>query len=63
MALTREQVENAAFWDLDVCLDCPGIVQAERGCFCPNCGNAPTLKAEVVVKVLDVVQDGEEGGE
>lgn len=61
MALTREEVEAAAFWELDVCLDCPAIVQSEHGRFCPNCGSSPTLKAETVVKVLDVVKSEEEG--
>lgn len=58
MKLEKDDVVAAAFWDMDVCLDCPAIVNAEEG-VCPACGN-PTIACKTVLKVFDVVEDPEQ---
>lgn len=59
MTIALKDVEAAAFWEMDVCLECESIVQAD-GHFCPNCGKSPTLSAETVARVFEVVEKGED---
>lgn len=62
MKLPRQTVENAAFWDLAVCLDCgnqqarsPGGEDVE----CEQCESANVLPAELVLACADFVEADE----
>ena len=63
MKLAREAVENAAFWDLAVCLDCgnqqarqPGNPEAE----CEECESPRVLPAELILECADALTPDEE---
>jgi predicted Zn-ribbon and HTH transcriptional regulator len=63
MKLPRQTVENAAFWDLAVCLDC-GNQQARAAIGgsseCDECESANVLPAELVLVCADFVEEGDD---
>jgi rRNA maturation endonuclease Nob1 len=58
----QKELEKAAFWEMDICLECAAVVQAEEGHFCPLCNCSPTIKAETALKVVALIEP-EEGEE
>lgn len=57
--MTREGLEEAAFWDRQVCLDCLSFAEAEEG-ECGECGSEDLLAASKVLKLLDAAKENEE---
>lgn len=59
MTLKRNELERAAFWDQDICLEC-GHAQpheAEPAAECVECGGSDLLPAKRILAIADFVED------
>lgn len=61
MTLSRKELEDAAFWEQGVCLDCGAVVPAgvEFEEECPSCGSDAAYSAAFVLRCADFVEEVE----
>lgn len=59
MTLNRKELERAAFWDQDVCLDCGHTQPHDSANFaeCVECGGTDVLPAKRILTIADCVED------
>lgn len=53
--MTNEDLEQAAFWEEGICLDCQTILDSTEG-ECPECGGQ-VLPAATIKKVLSIIEE------
>lgn len=67
MALTLAEIENAAFWDQAICLDCGAVQQpgleTTFGEPCEECGSENCASAHFILKAGAFVKAAEEESE
>ena len=59
MSLTKTELERAAFWDQDVCLDCGQAQPHELATAfeCVECGSDDLLPAKRILQIADFVEN------
>lgn len=62
MPRTRSDLEAAAFWDSNVCLQCSEIFEptrfdADGDIFCPSCFSTNVMLATRILEVADFVEE------
>lgn len=62
---TRAEVEAAAFWDQEICLECGYIQNTPDGgpddpLVCGECGSPNRLPAQSALAVLAIIEEDEE---
>lgn len=60
--MTLDQLEEAAFWERLVCLDCEAAIEREAEYIqsCPECGGENLLPAKTAKRLVELVGRGEE---
>ena len=66
ITLSRAELDNAAFWDQAVCLDCGAVIPPEElpddlaEAACPECGSDAVFSAKFVQRAYAFVRELEE---
>ena len=55
----RDKLERAVFWEEKICLDC-GSSAASSDESCEECGGESVVDAALALKLLDLIERGEE---
>lgn len=63
MTIARRRLEEAAFWNFAVCLDCQGLFDPDtlgEDPTCPACQSARLFPADTILACADFVEDPDE---
>lgn len=61
MTITRQQLDDAVFWEQTICVGC-GATEGEPLFLCFECDSAVVLDAKLVKQIADNVEGEEEEG-
>lgn len=63
MTIARRRLEEAAFWNFAVCLDCQGLFDPDMlggDTVCPACSSSRLFPAETILACADFVEADDE---
>ena len=58
---TRAEIEHAAFWDEELCLDCGETERLDDGVHCDVCGSSNILPGKVALRLIVIAEEWEDG--
>jgi predicted RNA-binding Zn-ribbon protein involved in translation (DUF1610 family) len=62
--MKRRELEEAAFWDREICVDCEVVFDSEdaaEGNCCPECGSGRVVSAASALAILESVEEDTPG--